>query len=387
MTAAAAHLERARDLLRRHPIIDGHNDLPWQVRSEIGVDGDLASYDLAAETSGQTDLPRLRAGGVGGQFWSVFVPGELGEGFARTQLEQLDLARRIVERYPGDLALCCTADEVEATMGGGRIASLLGMEGGHVLEGSLGALRAFFHLGARYLTLTHFGTNDLGDSATDEPRHGGLSPFGREVVTEMNRLGMLVDCSHVAPSTMADALDVSRAPVIFSHSSARALSDVPRNVPDEILARLPANGGICMVSFVASFISQATADVIAPIQAEAKRRSAGQTDASVMRRIRDELLAGVQVPIPSVGDVADHVEHVARVAGVAHVGIGGDYDGSIIWPAGMEDVSGYPLLFAELLARGWGEEDLAGVANGNILRVMRAAEGVAATIRGAEPTG
>jgi membrane dipeptidase len=261
------------------------------------------------------------------------------------------------------------------------------MEGGHVLEGSLGALRAFFHLGARYLTLTHFGTNDLGDSATDEPRHGGLSAVGREVVAEMNRLGMLVDCSHVAPSTMADALEVSLAPVIFSHSSARALSDVPRNVPDEILARLPANGGICMVSFVASFISQATADVLAPIQAEAKRRSAGQTDASVMRRIRDELLAGVQVPVPSVGDVADHVEHVARVAGMAHVGIGGDYDGSIIWPAGMEDVSGYPLLFAELLARGWGEDELAGVANGNILRVMRSAEGVAATIRGAEPTG
>ena len=379
MTDAAAHFDHARALLRRHPIIDGHNDLPWQVRSEIGIDGDLAAYDISAATSGQTDLPRLRAGGVGGQFWSVFVPGDLGGGHARLQREQIGLARRLIERHAGDLAFCCTADEVEAAIHDGRVASLLGMEGGHVLEGSLDLLREFHALGARYLTLTHFGTNDLADSATDDPRHDGLSALGREVVAEMNRLGMLVDLSHVAPSTMHDALDATRAPVIFSHSSARAVCDVPRNVPDEVLARLPANGGICMVTFVAGFISRATADVLEPIHAEVKRRSDGRTDATALRRIREELLSGVEVPVPTVGDVADHVEHVASVAGRAHVGIGGDYDGSMIWPRGLEDVSGYPLLFAELLARGWSEPDLAALANGNILRVMRAAEAVAAS--------
>jgi membrane dipeptidase len=308
----------------------------------------------------------------------VYVPAETGGGYARMQLEQLDLARRMIARYPEDLAFCRTADEVEAAFAAGRIGSLLGMEGGHVLEGSLGALRAYRDLGAAYLTLTHNLNTEWADSATDEPAHGGLTEFGREVVREMNRIGMLVDLSHVAPATMADALDVSEAPVIFSHSSARAICDVPRNVPDQILRRLPVNGGVCMVTFVAGFVSQAAADAIVPAHALISRRSTGIADVGRLRAIRDEVLAGIEVPLPTVADVADHVEHVARVAGVEHVGIGGDFDGSLIWPIGLEDVSGYPLLFAELLARGWADDDLARLAGGNILRVMRAAEAVAA---------
>ena len=367
-------LERARSLLREHPLIDGHNDLPWTIRQDREAAGDPDRYDLARPTRGNTDLARLRAGGVGAQFWSVYVPAETGGGYARMQLEQLDLARRMIARYPDDLALCRTADEVEAAVAAGRVASLLGMEGGHVLEGSLGALRAYRDLGAAYLTLTHNLNTGWADSATDQPAHGGLTDFGREVVREMNRIGMLVDLSHVAPTTMADALDASEAPIIFSHSSARALCDVPRNVPDDILRRLAANGGVCMVTFVAGFVSQAAADAIVPAHAEISRRSTGITDVAHLRAIRDEVLSGIEVPLPGVADVADHVDHVARVAGVEHVGIGGDFDGSMIWPIGLEDVSGYPLLFAELLSRGWTDADLARLAGGNILRVMRTAE-------------
>jgi len=370
-------LDRARALLRAHPLVDGHNDLPWAIRQDPEARGDPARYDLARRTRGQTDLPRLREGGIGGQFWSVYVPAELGSGYARAQLEQLDLARRMIARYPADLALCRTADEVEAAFASGRIGSLLGMEGGHVLEGSLGALRAFGELGAAYMTLTHNRNTEWADSATDEPEHGGLTDFGREVVREMNRIGMLVDLSHVAPTTMADALDVSDAPVIFSHSSARAVCDVPRNVPDEILRRLTANGGVCMVTFVAGFVSQAAADAIVPAHAEISRRSEGITEPTRLRAIRDEVLGGLEVPRPSIADVADHVEHVARVAGTAHVGIGGDFDGSLIWPVGLEDVSTYPQLFAELIARGWTDADLAALAGGNVLRAMRGAEAVA----------
>ena len=371
-------LDRARALLRTTPVVDGHNDLPWTIRQFPDAPGDLEAYDLSRPTRGHTDLARLRAGGVGGQFWSVFVPAEIGSGYARAQLEQLDLARRLVARYPDDLALCTTADEVEEAQANGRIASLLGMEGGHVLEGSLGALRAYRSLGAAYLTLTHNATTDWADAATDEPVHGGLSDLGRAVVAEMNRLGMLVDLSHTAPATMADALDASESPVIFSHSNARALCDVPRNVPDEILRRLPANGGVCMITFVAGFTLQATADAILPAYAEIDRRSAGVSDPAELRRIRADVVGSLDVPLPTVADVADHVEHVARVAGTEHVGIGGDFDGSIIWPIGLEDTSGYPNLFAELLARGWTDADLARLASGNILRVMRAAEAVAA---------
>jgi membrane dipeptidase len=262
-------------------------------------------------------------------------------------------------------------------MRAGRIASMLGMEGGHVLEGSLGALRAFHQLGARYLTLTHNQSNELADSATDEPRHGGLSPFGREVVAEMNRLGMLVDLSHVAHSTMSDALDVSAAPVIFSHSSARALCDVPRNVPDDILRRVPDNGGIVMVTFVAGFIGPEAAAVLVPALAEFRQRVEGIDDPEERRAIRAEVLSALELPRPRIGLVADHVEHVAAVAGHDHVGIGGDFDGNEFWPQELDDVSCYPNLFAELVRRGWTDANLAKLASGNILRVMRDVEVVA----------
>ena len=372
-----ALLERARALLRDHPLIDGHNDLPWRIRQDTDAAGDVAAYDLTRPTAGHTDLARLREGGVGGQFWSVYVPAEIGSGFARLQLEQLDLVRRMIARYPDDLELCRTADEVEGVFRAGRIASLLGMEGGHVLEGSLGALRAFRDLGAAYLTLTHNRNTEWADSATDEPQHGGLTAFGRDVVGEMNRIGMLVDLSHVAPTTMADALDASAAPVIFSHSSARALCDVPRNVPDDVLRRLADNGGVCMVTFVAGFVSPEAAAAILPAFAEISRRSAGVADPGELRTINDEVLSELDVPRPSIADVADHVEHVARVAGVEHVGIGGDFDGSRTWPIGLEDVSDYPNLFAELMSRGWPDADLAALAGANVLRVMRDAEAVA----------
>jgi membrane dipeptidase len=375
-----AHLAAAEDLLRRHPVVDGHNDLPWEIRKYPAAPGDLEAYDLRtrAPERGDTDLPRLREGGVGGQFWSVYVPGEGPGGRAVLQLEQLDLARRMVARYPDNLELCVTADELDAALAAGRIASLLGMEGGHVLEGSLGALRAFHALGAQYLTLTHNTSNDIGDSATDAPRHGGLSPFGRRVVDEMNRLGMLVDLSHVSPETMADALDATRAPVIFSHSSARALCDAVRNVPDEILRRMPANGGIVMVTFVAGFIGPEAAAVLLPAMAEFNRRAAGITALDEREALSQEIIRSLDPPRPPLEAVADHVEHVVRVAGIDHVGLGGDYDGNEFWPVGMDDVTSYPRLVAELLRRGWTDDHLAKLANGNIRRVLRVAEEVAA---------
>jgi membrane dipeptidase len=381
---ASGHLPAAREILRRHPIFDGHNDLPWEIRKYQAAPGDLDAYDLRgpAPGDGDTDLPRLRAGGVGGQFWSVYVPGEGLAARAVLQLEQLDLARRMIAHYPDDLELCLTADQVEAAMAAGRIASLLGMEGGHVLEGSLGALRAFHALGARYLTLTHNTSNELGDSATDASLHGGLSPFGRSVVGEMNRLGMLVDLSHVSVETMADTLDASHAPVIFSHSSARALCDVTRNVPDEILRRMPANGGVVMVTFVAGFIGPEAAAVLMPALEEFNRRAAGIKDEAARYALSREIISSLEPPCPPLTAVADHVEHVVRVAGIDHVGLGGDYDGNEFWPIGMEDVTSYPYLVAELIGRGWAEDDLAKLANGNIRRVMRDAEAVAGLTAG-----
>lgn len=378
-SADADDLRRARALLARHPLVDGHNDLPWTIRKYRAAPGDLDAYDLrrTAPSPGQTDLPRLRAGGVGGQFWSVYVPGEGPGSRALLQLEQIDLARRLIRQYPDDLALCRTADEVDRALGSGRIASVLGMEGGHVLEGSLGALRAYWELGARYLTLTHNTSNEIGDAATGQPLHGGLSAFGREVVAEMNRLGMLVDLSHVSVETMAQALDASHAPVIFSHSSARAVCDVARNVPDEILRRMPANGGVVMVTFVSGFVSPEAAAVLIPAIAEFYRRAAGVSDLAEREALEEEIIDSLHPPRPPLSLVADHVDHVARVAGQDHVGIGGDYDGNRFWPVGLEDVSGYPYLFAELLRRGWSEQNLARLANGNIRRVLRDAESIA----------
>jgi membrane dipeptidase len=375
MTTRSA-LAHARELLKRHILIDGHNDLPWAIHMAESPD-DLDAYDLRRHTPGHTDLARLRRGGVGGQFWSVYVPAEAGSGFARMQLEQIDLARRMIARYPRNLELCWSAREVRDAFDRGRIASMLGMEGGHVIEGSLGALRAYAELGARYMTLTHNLSTNWADSATDTPRHGGLTPFGREVVYEMNRLGLLVDLSHVAETTMRDALDTSEAPVIFSHSSAKALCDVPRNVPDQILQLVASNGGVVMVTFVAGFVSPAAAAVLLPAIAEADKRLDGVTDPAVFRQIQREVIESLDVPLPPLSMVADHVEHVARVAGIEHVGLGGDFDGSTFQTDGLSDVSGYPNLFAELIERGWTDGDLARLAGGNALRVMGEGEAVA----------
>ena len=370
-------LARARRVLAVHPVLDGHNDLPWAIRENPDAPGDVAAYDLRFRTRGATDLERLREGGVGGQFWSVYVPADLPGGFARTQLEQIDVARRMIARYPDRLALAGTADEVERAMRSGRVGSLLGIEGGHAIENSLGALRAYFALGVRYMTLPHGKTIDWADSATDTARHGGLTRFGEEVVREMNRLGMLVDLSHVSEETMEDALRVSEAPVIFSHSSARAVCDHPRNVPDAVLEKVKANGGVVMVTFVNAFVSPEWAKASEPLWKEYEERTRGVTDPAERERIGKEIRARMpKTPVP-LSLVADHVEHVRKVAGVDHVGLGGDYDGNDAWPEGLEDVTGYPRLLAELARRGWSDEDLGKLASGNVLRVMRRAEEVA----------
>jgi membrane dipeptidase len=302
------------------------------------------------------------------------------------QLEQIDIARRLIARYPDQLTLTLTADEVQRAMKHHRIASLLGMEGGHAIENSLGVLRIYYELGVRYMTLTHNVTLDWADAALDEQRHGGLTKFGEEVVREMNRLGMLVDLSHVSPDVMEAALRVSEAPVIFSHSSARALADTPRNVPDVILKKVPANGGVVMVTFVAGFVSPEVAGVLTPLFAEYKRRMEGISDASERERIFKEMRAAVVFPKATIPQVADHVEYVRKLAGVEHVGLGGDYDGNELWPEGLEDTSRYPYLFAELIRRGWSDADLVKLAQGNLLRVLRGAEATARRLRGRPPS-
>jgi membrane dipeptidase len=380
-----AALERARRVLRSHPVIDGHNDLPWAIRESVDAPRDVEAYDLRSRAKGNTDFERLREGGVGGQFWSVYVPAGLPTGSARTQLEQIDIARRMIARYPDRLALATTADEAERAMKGGRVASLLGMEGGHAIESSLGALRAYYDLGVRYMTLTHGKTIDWADSATDTARHGGLTRFGEEVVREMNRLGMLVDLSHTSEETMEDALRVSEAPVIFSHSSARAVCDHPRNVPDSVLSKMNANGGVVMVTFVNAFVSPEWARVSAPLWKEYDDRTQGVTDPAERARIAKDIAARMpKVPV-TIGQVADHVDHVRKVAGADHVGLGGDFDGNDSWPEGLSDVSGYPRLLAELVRRGWTDEDLGKLASGNVLRAMRQAEQVARRLAKARP--
>jgi membrane dipeptidase len=378
--------ERARALLAASPVFDGHNDLPWAMRLLAGYD--FGKVDVAADQPGlQTDIPRLRAGGVGAQFWSVYVPSALrGDHAVSATLEQIDAVHAMVARYGDALAPARSAAEVERAWASGRIASLLGAEGGHSIDCSLGTLRMLFALGVRYLTLTHNRNVPWADSATDAPACGGLTRFGAEVVREMNRIGMLVDLSHVAPSTMRAALDVSEAPVIFSHSSARALCDVPRNVPDDVLGRLAANGGLCMVAFVPSFVSPACAAWWAEAREHLAAGGVAEDDFAAGRQALAAWEAADHPrPEATVAEVADHVEHVREVAGADHVGIGGDYDGVDRQPRGLEDVRGYPRLIAELLARGWSDADLARLASGNAMRVLRDAEAVARELSAVRP--
>jgi membrane dipeptidase len=370
-------LTRARDLLRCHPLVDGHNDLPWTIRTRLGAD--LRQLDLAMPVPGtHTDLPRLRRGGVGGQFWSVYVPGSLqGEAAVVTTLEQVDLVHRLIRRHPHDLELALSADDVESAFARGRVASLLGAEGGHSIASSMGVLRMLHRLGVRYLTLTHNVNVPWADSATDEPATGGLTAFGQEVVREMQRLGMLVDLSHVAASTARAALQIAEAPVIFSHSGARAVCDHPRNVPDDVLHRLSANGGVCMVTFVPDFVSPACRAWTLGLRTELDRRGLDPQDAGARAATAAAYTAHHPRPRAKLAEVADHVEHVRTVAGIDHVGVGGDYDGTDEVPDGLEDVACYPRLIAELLDRGWREDDCVRLIGGNVLRVLRDAEAVA----------
>src|ERR1700759_3928522 len=385
-TTDSAPLEAsARDLLRRHPLVDGHNDLPWALREQFG--GDPVRARLAEPVAPtQTDLPRLAAGGVGAQFWSVYVPASLaGDEAVTAVLEQIDTAHRMIEAYPDRLELATTAADVERVFAAGKVASLLGAEGGHAINDSLGVLRSLYALGVRYMTLTHNNNVGWADSATDQPQAGGLTDFGREVVGEMQRLGMLVDLSHVASSTMRDTLAVARAPVIFSHSSARAVCDHPRNVPDDVLRSLAGNGGVCMATFVPNFVSPACAQWQFGLLAEMERRGLDRRDIAAWSSAAPEDEGGHPFPESTLAQVADHVEHIRAVAGIEHVGLGGDYDGSARFPEGLADVSRYPALFAELLGRGWTEDGCAALAGGHVLRVLKAAESEAANQASAVP--
>ena len=384
--------KRIAALLADHPVLDGHNDIAWALRTQVGYD--LGARDIARhQPLLHTDIPRLRAGGVGAQFFSVYVPGTLPPAEAVVAvLEQIDCVSAIVARYPEHFGQARTAAEVRSVMASGRIAALMGAEGGHSIAGSLAVLRTLHSLGVGYMTLTH-NQNPIkdgaawADAATDQPAAGGLAPFGREVVLEMNRLGMLVDLSHVAPSTMRDALAVSRAPVIFSHSSCRALTDHVRDVPDDVLMTMAAGGGVQMVTFVPYFVSQACADWSAA--QDARRRELGLAEDTVFSEEAPTTpdptaLAALRQweaehpePTATLADVADHLDHAREVAGAAHIGLGGDYDGVGHLPVGLEDVSTYPALLAELADRGWSDADLAGLTSGNILRVMAAAEELA----------
>lgn len=375
-------------ILKATPLIDGHNDVAEQLREHyaLSVEG-LASGTDRREHPLMTDMARLHQGRVGAQFWSVYIPSEVtGDTAIRETIEQIDIVRRMVKAYPKDLALAGTADDVVRVHKSGRVASLIGIEGGHQIGGSLAALRQFYELGARYMTLTHFKNNEWADSATDDPKYHGITDFGRSVIHEMNRLGMLVDLSHVSDDTMRAALQVSKAPVIFSHSSARALDDHNRNVPDDILKLTAANGGVVMVNFYPAYVSDAFRKWNAEGAAEEARAKSlynGRPDAREAA-IKSWKVANPQ-PRVTVGEVADHVEHIARVAGYDHVGIGGDLDGIESAPEGLGTVSGYPLLFAELIRRGWSDANLAKLAGGNVLRVMRQAEAVAAPMKNEPP--
>ena len=393
------YMARAIRVLRSTPLIDGHNDLPWAIREDGAAPMDVDAYDLRRPTSGMTDLARLRQGMVGAQFWSVYTPGERDDasyaangtvtdapGYARVQLEEIDIARRVIEKYPDRLALALSAEDIRRDFKAGKIGSLLGLEGGHAIDNSLGALRAYYRLGVRYMTLTHNVTTDWADAALDSARHGGLTPFGKEVVGEMNRLGMLVDLAHVSPGTMSDALDVTEAPVIFSHSGARALVDYPRNVPDSILRRVKTNGGIVMVPFVPSFVSPAVfAYETARDQERADLHARFPNDTAAQQRELAAWNGAHPAPHATLADVANVIDHVRQVAGVDHVGIGSDLDGITEQVVGLEDVSKFPALFAELARRGWSDADLRKLAGENLLRVFAQAEAVAKRLQRERP--
>ncbi len=384
--AVQARIDR---ILKKTPLIDGHNDLPWALRQEHeqSVAG-LTSGTDRREKPLMTDMARLRQGRVGGQFWSVYISGTLtGDEAIRTTVEQIDTARRIIDAYPRELQLAETADDVVRIHRSGKIASMLGVEGGRQIGGSLAALRQFYNLGVRYMTLTHNQTTEWADAGTDEAKHDGLAPFGIEVVKEMNRLGMLVDLSHVSPATMKDAIAASRAPVIFSHSDVSAVNPHPRNVPDDVLRLLPTNGGVVMITFVPTFLSPEDWGWSRERAAEDARLK------SLYSSSKEKQEAGLKAweaahPAPkvTVATVADHIEHAAKIAGHDHVGIGGDLDGIDRTVVGLAGVEGYPKLFAELIRRGWSDANLAKLAGGNILRAMRRAEAVAASMSG-EPAG
>ena len=375
-------MEHAKALLKRMPLTDGHNDLPWQYRTK--ANRDVWSLDIRQpQPQLMTDIPRLREGGVGAQYWSVYVPASMqGKEAVRATMEQIDIVYQLLERYPDTFALALTANDVEKVFNSGRIASLIGIEGGYSIDSSLGTLRMFYRLGVRYMTLTHSNNIPWADSATDSARVGGLTPFGKEVIREMNRVGMMVDLSHVAPSTMNDALDVSVAPVIFSHSSARALCDHPRDVPDEVLKRLQQNRGVVMVTFVPGFLSEEVRkfESLRTLERTRLRGLKGSTD--------DSVRAGVETwgkthpePKATLAQVADHIDHIRKIAGVDHIGLGGDFDGIESTPTGLEDVSKYPALIAELIRRGYSDDDLLKIIGGNALRVLRKAEEVAARLQ------
>ena len=375
-------------MLKQAPVIDGHNDLPWEMRVRAKYDFDR--IDVAQpQPQLMTDIPRLRQGRVGGQFWSVYVPADLqGDAAVSATLEQIDAVHEMVRRYRSAFALVRTADEVERAIAAGTIASLIGVEGGHSIDSSIATLRMLHRLGAGYMTLTHSRNVPWADSTSDAPTLGGLSAFGEEIIREMNRLGMLVDLSHTSADTMADAIRVSQAPVIFSHSSARAVCDVPRNVPDAILRELTRNGGIVMVTFVPGFISPEVAAFNRRLQAQTTRLQAqfGNDKAGLDAALTEWRKTNAE-PRATLSQVADHVDHIRKVAGIDHVGLGGDFDGITSVVQGLENVSTYPALLEELVRRGYADQDIAKITSRNILRVMRRAEAVASNLqRSATPS-